>query len=184
MLEIYSFFYIICNIIFTISMYFYLSFYNRLAFIFLIIFKRNTNGVIYLMNEFHHYTLYSNSLFIKNFELPSSYLLNLLHILKYGCSLFDKMFLIMNNCCCYIYHFLHRNEKVALHIEQIEKDMEHYNIMYLNKRDKIIDKIVKSAMSNVLDFVKNKNYQEKRTNQKYKKNIKGTINKLKKKKIT
>jgi hypothetical protein len=163
-------------------MYFYLSFYNRLAFIFLVIFKRNTNDVIYLVNTFHHYTLYSNSLMIKNFELPSSYFLNLLHILKYGCYLFDRMFLIINNSCCYIYHFLQRNEKVALYIEQIEKDMEHYNIIYLSKRDEIINKIFKSSMSNILELVKNNHHQEKRNNQKYKKNIKGTINKLKKKK--
>ena len=67
MLEIYSFFYIICSITFSISMYFYLSFYSRLIFIFLIIFKRNSNGVIYLVNQLHHYCLYTENLMIKNF---------------------------------------------------------------------------------------------------------------------
>lgn len=184
MLEIYSFFYIVCSIMLSISMYFYLSFYNRLMFIFLIIFKRNTNSIIYLVNQLHHHTIYTDNLIIKNFELPSSYCLQLLHLIKYFCYVFDQMYHLMSNCCCYIYHILNKNKNVKLYIEHIEKEMEHYNVIYLNRRDELLNKLFQSVMSNVLELVKNNKSQERNNNNnKYKNNIKGTINKLKRKKI-
>lgn len=148
------------------------------------IFKRNSNGVIYLVNQLHHYCLYTENLMIKNLELPSSYCLNMLHVLKYLCYLFDQMCYTIQNCCCCLIHFLQRNQKVALYIEQMEKEIEHYNIIYINKRDELLNQLFQSAMSNILELVKNSKKQEKKSNHsKYKNNIKGTINKLKKKKI-
>ena len=66
----------------------------------------------------------------------------------------------------------------------MEKEMEHYNIIYINKRDELLNKLFQSAMSNILELVKNSKKQEKKSSHsKYKNNIKGAINKLKKKKI-
>jgi len=186
MLEIYYFCYIICNIIFTISMYFYLSFYNRLIFIFMIIFKNNTNTVIYLMNHLHHYILYTDNVLLKNFEMPCVYFLNLLHVLKNCFYLMERMCDILLYYANHIYQFLHKNKTISLHIERIEKDIEEYNIIYLKKRDQLIQSLLKNIMSNIIEITnsnKKNNSKTKNTN-KYKKNINSTFNKLKNKKIS
>lgn len=193
MLEIYYFFYIMCNILFMISMYFYLSFYYRLMFIFLIIFKRNTNSVLYLVEQSYHLTISSNTLLIKNFEMPLLYFMNCLHIIKFMYGYIDYLYCCMQSIFGNIYYLLHQNNQISLYIENIEKNMEEYNIIYLQKRDQIINSLIQNMMSSMIELVKNNNlhqnnnqksYHQNIKNDKYKKNIKGTIHKLKKKKIS
>lgn len=190
MLEIYYFFYIMCNMLFMILMYFYLSFYYRLMFISLVIFKRNTNTVMYLTNEIYHYTLTTDTLIIKNFEMPLLYIINALQIIKFCYGYIDYLLYVVEGAFNNVYHLLHKNHKISLYIENTEKNMEEYNIMYLQKRDEFINSIFKNMMSSMVELVKNNNlhqsnqksFQTNQKNDKYKNNIKGTIHKLKKKK--
>ena len=138
-------------------MYFYLSFYNRLIFIFMIIFKNNKNGVIYLVNQFHHYILYTDNLFLKNLEMPCMYFLNLLHILKNCFYLIEKMLNVILCSLHNMYNFLHKNKNISLHLEKIEKDIEEYNIIYLKKRDELTQSLLKNIMSNIIEIANNNN---------------------------
>lgn len=181
MLEIYYFFYLILNVIFTISMYFYLNLYSRIAFIFMIIFKRNTNSVIYITNQSYYYVLNSNNLFLKNLETPLYFSINILNMLKHVCYFMDRIYYVASDFSINMYYFLQKNKKIGLYIENMEKEMNEYNIIYLEKRNEFVQTLFQNIMSNMLELVKKEKKTENKNVNKYKNNIKGAINKLKKK---
>ena len=164
--------------------YFYLTFY-RILFLFLFIYKRNTNSVLYLTNELYHYTICTDILIIKNLEIPLMYFLNGLQVLNVIYNYVDYLFFIVQNSFINIYNF-YKNQKISLYIENIENNMEQYNIVYLQKRDEFIQTLFKNVISNLVDLLKKTILMKQIVNHLYLiiniKNIKGTINKLKNKK--
>lgn len=192
MLEIYGLFYIVFNLIFTISMYFYLSSYYRFLFIFFVIFRKHSQYVIYGTNQLYLYSLHSDIQIIKLCDTPLAMSLQMMNILKTFCYYLDTFYESMYKIYLDFYHFMKKNNKIKLYLEHIEDEIEQYNIIYINKREQYVQRMFQVAMSNVIEIIKENKLNENSKNQskkkndkkinKYQKNIKGTIDKIKNKK--
>lgn len=183
MLEIYSLMFIMFNIFFTLYTYFHLTSYYRILFIFMIIFKKHTNNVIYLTNQLYNYSIHADIQIMYTFL---AIILQGMDMLKKGCNIVDQIYQYSYYIIENIYYLLKKNKKISLYIENIENDIKEYNIIYISKRDELLQSAFQNLLANMFKIIQeNKishNNNHHKDIHKYKNNIKGKINKLKKKK--